>query len=205
MRLVAPVVVAALSGMLWAGSFPAHAAVEGSEQEMAQRPDRVGAAVARLASRGVAEEFARSNPPLLIRYVGGCKRRSERRVDCSALLLGFSDGVRKTCRLRTAVRATTGAPRARLRTSNCWTRYFPELTEAGALVAFNEQMAKIAGQPVQITRTERASRTSFRTLAEWTRPGGTSGTEKCTAGLTATLRDPSLVELAVLFVDCKQS
>jgi type IV secretory pathway TrbF-like protein len=76
------------------------------------------------------------------------------------------------------------------------------LTEAEALVALIGKMRELVGQTVQISGLERASQTSFRARADWTRPGTTSGTSKCTALLTVTLRGPGVIELSVLVVDC---
>ncbi len=191
-RFVAPAVLAALAGLLMAAPVPSQAAA----------PDPLAKADARRAAREVAKEFARSNDSVNTAAVSGCRRRAADHIDCVALSRGSTATTTTACRLRIAVHATSGNPRAELLSSKCQTLSRFDLSEAEALVALLGKMRELIGQPVQISALERASQTSFRARADWTRPGATGGSSKCTALLAVTLRSPGVIELSVLVVDC---
>lgn len=159
---------------------------------------------ARRAAGKIAREFARSEDGVTTAGVEECHRRAPHRIDCLAVSRGKTTTTKTLCRLRIAVRATARNPHAGLLSSKCQTWSSLKLTAADALAELSEQMREIIGQPVQIVTTERESRLGFRALAEWTRPEATGGARRCTAFLTATLiAPPDLVEVSVLFLDCK--
>ncbi len=192
---VAPAVLAVLTGMSIAAPLPSQAAVPSPS------PGHLTKADARRAASKIAQDFARADDSVNTAAVGGCRRRAADRVDCLAVSRGNTTTTETVCRLRIAVRATSGNPRAELLSSKCQTQSRFELTEAEALVALIGKMRELVAQPVQISAFERASQTSFRARADWTRPGA-SGTSRCTALLTVTLRGPGVIELSVLVVDC---
>ncbi len=195
-RLVAPVVLAALTGLLVTAPLPSQAAAPNPS------PDSLSKADARRAASRIAKEFARANDSVNSAAVGGCRRRAADRLDCLAVSQGSTATTKTVCRLRIAVHATSGNPRAELLSSKCQTQSRFELTEAEALVALLGKMRELVGQTVQVSALERASQISFRARADWTRPATSGGTSKCTALLTATLRSPGVIELSVLVVDC---
>lgn len=195
-RFVAPVVMAALTGLLMAAPLPSQAAAPDPS------PDSLSKADARRAASKIAREFARANDSVTSAAVGGCRRRAADRLDCLAVSQGSTTTTKTVCRLRIAVHATNGNPRAELLSSKCETQSRFELTEAEALVALLGKMKELVDQPVQISAFERTSQTSFRARADWTRFGATERTSKCTALLTVTLRSPGVIELSVLVVDC---
>ncbi len=165
---------------------------------------RLAKADARRAAGKIAREFARSEDGVTRAVVAECQRRAPHRIDCLAVSRGKSTTTRTTCRLRIAVRATSRNPHAGLLSSKCQTKSSLKLTAADALAQFSEQMKEIIGQPVQIVAAERESRLGFRAIAEWTRPEATGGARSCRGFLTATLiAPPDLVEVSVLFLDCK--
>ncbi|MGB7685158.1 MAG: hypothetical protein WBL45_05175 [Solirubrobacterales bacterium] len=193
---MAPVVLAALTGLLMASPLPSQAAAPNPS------PDSLTKADARRAASRIAKEFARANDSVTSAAVGGCRRRAADRIDCLAVSQGNTTTTKTVCRLRIAVHATSGDPRAELLSSKCQTQSRFELTEAEALVTLLGKMKELVGQPVQVSALERASQTSFRARADWTRSEATGATSKCTALLTVTLRSPGVVELSVLVVDC---
>jgi hypothetical protein len=195
-RFVAPAVLAVLTGMSIAAPLPSQAAAPSPS------PDQLSKADARKAAGKIAQEFARSDDSVTTAAVEACRRRASHRVDCLAVSRGNTTTTETVCRLRIAVRATSGNPHAALLSSKCQTQSRFEWTEAEALVALIGKMRELVGQPVQISALERASQTSFRARADWTRPATTGGTSRCTALLTVTLRGPGVIELSVLVVDC---
>jgi hypothetical protein len=195
-RFVAPAVVAALTGLLMVAPLPSQAAAPNPSSDSLAKAD------ARRAASKVAREFARANDSVNSATVSGCRRRAADHVDCLAVGRGSTTTTKTVCRLRIAVQATSGNPRAEVLSSKCQTQSRFELTEAEALVALLGKMKELVDQPIQISALERASQTSFRARANWTRPGARGETSTCTALLTVTLQSPGVIELSVLVVDC---
>lgn len=158
---------------------------------------------ARRAARRIAREFARSEGDLTTAVVGECQRRAPHRIDCLAVSRGKTTTTRTACRLRIAVRATSGNPHAGLLSSNCRTASRLKLTEARALVALSEGAKELLGVPVQIVGIARASRESFNAIAEWTRPGATGGTDRCDGILAATLVSADFIRVSAELFSCR--
>jgi hypothetical protein len=174
----------------------------GSGQK-APRSPHLAKADARLAARKITREFARSDDSVSTVAIDECQRRAPHRVDCRAVSRGKTTTTKTICRLRIAVRATSGNPHAGLLSSKCWTSSRLKLTEADALAAFTDGMQELVGQPIQITRFARMSRASFSAIVEWTRPGATGGTDRCIVLLVATRQGPGIVELSAHFPSCQ--
>jgi excalibur calcium-binding domain-containing protein len=91
------------------------------EESTPPPPYHLSRAAARRASRDEVREFVNRNSQVTSGSVGGCERRTERRVDCRGVARGRSDRSRTTCRLRIVVRAVNRQPQAHLASVRCRT------------------------------------------------------------------------------------
>jgi hypothetical protein len=217
-RLVAPIAVAALAGvLLLAPSPPTAAAVDfdcadfsdqatcvGKSGSSGAPPVRLEMADARRLARKVARQFANSNSHVDTAVLEECKRRGERRVDCLATDRGQSSATETVCRLRVTIRAKNGSPSAKLANSNCRTADILTLSEADALTAMTKTLREITGRPVLIAAIQRLSPSSLTGLGEWTRFSETAGVlQKCSAFLKATRQSASLITVSIDAPECR--
>jgi hypothetical protein len=148
-------------------------------------PYRLPVRAAERAARKFTRHFIRASARVVRGTLEGCRRLTERRIDCVAATIGETATTETECRLRIAVGARNRSPRARLETVTCRTQR-ERLTAAQALAAMKPAAAELAGYRVPIEALERRSEIAFRGYAEWTQ-GTRTERERCSTQLVAQL------------------
>lgn len=168
---------------------------------------RLGKGEARSTAESKAFDFQVARSWLDSSDTKRCRRRTQLRVDCEALVTGETEVKASSCRLRIAVEAV---PRryfwdsvAKIISSHCDFQPTPHLTYGDAKQAIQAEADRFAGQATSVTSLYRQDLQTYKGTAEWKRvnPTGCKGcgydpasgkpfdkpeTESCSVELKAT-------------------